>query len=66
MTGRAVDSGLRLLGAAMIVAVIGFLVVPILVTAVMAFDARRTWSTASWNLRWYASKSMNGAPCGGP
>jgi putative spermidine/putrescine transport system permease protein len=54
--GRGIDNGLRLLGAAMIVAVIGFLIVPILVTTVMAFDARPYLGPLpppAYSLRWF-------------
>ena len=56
MSGRALDDGLRLLGLALIVAVIGFLVVPILVTVLMAFDARPYLGPLpppAYSLRWF-------------
>jgi putative spermidine/putrescine transport system permease protein len=56
MKGRALDDGLRLLGLAVIVVVIGFLVVPILVTVVMAFDARPYLGPLpppAYSLRWF-------------
>jgi putative spermidine/putrescine transport system permease protein len=40
MSGRLLDNGLRLIGLAMIGTIICFLLTPIVVTAVMAFDAR--------------------------
>jgi len=40
MSGRALDNGLRLLGLAMIGVIVLFLLTPIFVTALMAFDAR--------------------------
>ena len=40
MSARLLDSAVRLLGLVMIGTIICFLVTPILVTALMAFDAR--------------------------
>jgi putative spermidine/putrescine transport system permease protein len=56
MRSRAPDDALRLLGLALIVATIGFLVVPILVTVVMAFDARPYLGPLpppAYSLRWF-------------
>jgi len=56
MTGRAVDDGLRLFALTLIVAVTGFLVAPILVTVVMAFDARPYLGPLpppAYSLRWF-------------
>ena len=40
MNGRLIDNGLRLIGLTMIGAIICFLLTPIIVTAIMAFDSR--------------------------
>src|SRR5437867_2848546 len=40
MSGRGLDDGFRLLGALMIGVIVCFLLIPIVVTVVMAFDAR--------------------------
>jgi len=40
MTGRALDNGFRLIGLLMMGLIICFLIIPIVVTAIMAFDAR--------------------------
>ncbi|HUI17282.1 MAG TPA: ABC transporter permease [Alphaproteobacteria bacterium] len=57
MSGRALDNGLRLLGLVMIGVIVCFLVTPIFVTAVMAFDARPYLGPLpppALSLRWFA------------
>src|SRR5262245_35134733 len=56
MSGRLIDDGLRLLCLAMIVVVVCFLLVPIAVTVVMAFDARAYLGPLpppGFSLRWF-------------
>jgi putative spermidine/putrescine transport system permease protein len=56
MSGRRIDDGLRLVGLTMIVAVVCFLLTPIVVTTVMAFDARPYLGPLpppGFSLRWF-------------
>jgi putative spermidine/putrescine transport system permease protein len=56
ITGRAIDGGLRALGIAMMGAVTLFLAVPIVITAVMAFDSRPYLGPLpppGFSLRWF-------------
>jgi putative spermidine/putrescine transport system permease protein len=56
MSGRWIDDGLRLLCLAMIVAIVCFLLIPIAVTVVMAFDARAYLGPLpppGFSLRWF-------------
>ena len=56
MSGRRIDDGLRLVGLTMTVAVVCFLLTPIVVTAVMAFDARPYLGPLpppGFSLRWF-------------
>ncbi|MFI4986492.1 MAG: ABC transporter permease [Alphaproteobacteria bacterium] len=57
MSGRAVDNGFRLLGLLMMGVIFCFLLTPIVVTAVMAFDARPYLGPLpppALSLRWFA------------
>jgi putative spermidine/putrescine transport system permease protein len=56
MSGRGLDDGFRLLGALMIGVIVCFLLIPIVVTAVMAFDARAYLGPLpppALSLRWF-------------
>jgi putative spermidine/putrescine transport system permease protein len=56
MSGRWMDDGLRILCLAMIIAVVCFLLIPIAVTVVMAFDARAYLGPLpppGFSLRWF-------------
>ena len=57
MSGRLLDDGFRLLGLVMIGVIVCFLLTPIVVTAVMAFDARAYLGPLpppALSLRWFA------------
>ena len=57
MSGRLIDDGVRLLGIVLIGAIVLFLLTPIVVTAVMAFDARAYLGPLpppALSLRWFA------------
>ena len=57
MSGRLLDDGFWWLGRLMILAIIGFLMIPIVVTIVMAFDSRSYLGPLpppSLSLRWFA------------
>jgi putative spermidine/putrescine transport system permease protein len=57
MSGRALDNGFRLLGLVMIGVIVCFLLTPIFVTALMAFDARPYLGPLpppALSLRWFA------------
>jgi putative spermidine/putrescine transport system permease protein len=57
MSGRLLDNGFRLLGLLMIGAIIVFLITPILVTVLMAFDARAYLGPLpppALSFRWFA------------